>query len=75
MSDDMVKAIKEFGDLHALMIEVNRAWVERHYRDARFASVLVDRGEGRPTERHVIIPSASASPSPEIRSGASPAPP
>src|SRR5262245_54905210 len=50
----------EAGDLHALMIRANRAWLERYYPQSSYASLVVDLGVELPAVQEVFISGASA---------------
>lgn len=46
--------LAETGDLHGLMLEVNRRWAERYHPDSRFVSLMVDKGPGLPMVTEVV---------------------
>jgi hypothetical protein len=50
----------EAGDLHGLMLYVNRAWLTAYYPEADHASLVVGLGRRLPVTQLVIPSSASA---------------
>lgn len=58
--DRLAELLAMEPDLHALMLATVRAWAERYQPEAKWVSVLVDRGPEMPMDRCVVIPAASS---------------
>ena len=55
--EELVRLV-ESGDLSALVLAVNRAWVQTYYPEARYAELVAHVADGAPDVRLPLIPSA-----------------